>query len=97
MRDIRRYWSDRRTIEASLPEFLWLAAGESTPVQVSAAVAAGLLQARTHRIATEEEVRRELVRARDVTTQQKRTQLRKHGIAVVGMPDAPSESDTIRA
>ena len=102
MRDVRRYWSDRRTIEAGLPEFVWLVSGESAAVHVPAALAAGFLQAKTHRIATEGEARTETARAQAVNAQQKKTQLQRQGIAVVavdgmGEEDRLPESDTIRA
>ena len=57
MRDIRRYWKDVRALEASLPEFVWLVDVEgSAPVEVAAGRAAQLLLAKSHRVASEEEL-----------------------------------------
>src|SRR5579862_8616755 len=97
MRDLRRYWMDRRAIEASLPEFVWVTCGDSAPVHVPATLAAGLLLAKTHRIATEEETQAEQARSRAVHLERKRARLEREGIAVVGVAETRSESDTIRA
>ena len=85
MRDIRRYWSEVRALEASLPEFVWLVDVEgSDPVEVPAGRAAQLLLARSHRAASEEELRvqreKELVAGKDL----RRDLRRREGVAVVG-------------
>ena len=57
MRDIRRYWKEVRALEASLPEFVWLVDVEgSVPVEVGAGRAAQLLLAKSHRVASEDEL-----------------------------------------
>ncbi len=87
MRDIRRYWKEVRALEASLPEFVWLVDVEgSAPVEVAAGRAAQLLLAKSHRVASEDElsVQREIeVAARK---ERQRDVKRREGVAVVGPP-----------
>ena len=84
MRDIRRYWKEVRELQASLPEFVWLVDVDgSAPVEVPAGRAAQLLLAKSHRVATEEEVGSQ--RAKDVGTEKnrQREERRRAGVAVV--------------
>ena len=84
MRDIRRYWKEVRDLEASLPEFVWLVAVEgSVPVEVSARRAAQFLLAKSHRVASEEELGAQ--RAKEVIASKalKRDTLRRQGVAIV--------------
>ena len=84
MRDIRRYWQEVRALEASLPEFVWLVDVEgSLPVEVSAGRAAQLLLAKSHRVATEEELG--VQRAKELAAGKKlqRDRRRREGVAVV--------------
>ena len=84
MRDIRRYWTEVRDLEASLPEFLSLVAVEgSIPVEVSARLAAQLLLAKSHRVASEEELA--VQREKEVAAGKalKRDALRREGVVVV--------------
>jgi len=84
MRDIRRYWSEVRTLEASLPEFVWLVDVEgSVPVEVPAGRAAQLLLAKSHREASEDELG--VQREKEVAAAKalKRDMLRREGVAVV--------------
>ncbi|MCU1335386.1 MAG: hypothetical protein JWO19_967 [Bryobacterales bacterium] len=84
MRDIRRYWREVRALEASLPEFVWLVDVEgSVPVEVGAARAAQLLLAKSHRVASEEElsVQREIEIG--VRKERQRDARRREGVAVV--------------
>jgi hypothetical protein len=80
---VRLYWREVRAIQGGLPEFVWLSAADSAPVQVPAAQAALLLHAKSHRIAEEAEVGAHLAaeEARDFET--RREQLRRKGVAVV--------------
>lgn len=57
MRDLQQYWAEIRAIENGLPQFVWVIA-EDCLIEVARAVAAKLLHARSHRLATEEEVAR---------------------------------------
>jgi hypothetical protein len=84
MRDIRRYWSEVRALQASLPEFVWLVDVDgSAPVEVSAERAAQFLLAKSHRVATEDELRiqreKETVERMDLL----RDARRRKGIALV--------------
>ena len=84
MRDIRRYWQEVRTLEASLPQFVWLVDVEgSAPVEVSAMRAAQLLLAKSHRVASDEEI--SVQRDRDIAASKEILQdrRRRNGIAVV--------------
>jgi len=95
MRDIRRYWKDVRDLEASLPEFVWLVDVEgSAPVEVSARLGAQLLLAKSHRVASEEEVG--VQRAKEIVAGKalKRDALRREGVVVVG-PGRSGDSQPI--
>ncbi len=84
MRDIRRYWQQVRALEASLPQFVSLMDVEgSAPVEVSAMRAAQLLLAKSHRLASDEEI--SVQRDRDVAACKEIVQdrRRRNGIAVV--------------
>ena len=84
MRDIRRYWKEVRDLAASLPEFVSLVdVHGSVPVEVGARLGAQLLLAKTHRVASEEEL--SVQRAKEVAAGKdlKRDALRRAGVAVV--------------
>jgi hypothetical protein len=85
MRDLRRYWDEVREIRAGLPEFVWVveADGVHPPVEVGSEIAARLLQARSHRPATEEEVRSHSARETASNRQQAEGRLRREGVAIV--------------
>jgi hypothetical protein len=93
-RDIRGYWREVRTIEAGLPEFVWLMSGGAAPVQVSAAIAAKLLHAKSHRLASEEEVERH--RAEELATEKayRLDQKHKKGVAVIPVPPEVTPEST---
>jgi len=82
MADLKKYWQDLRAIEQRLPEYVWLT-GRGGMVQVGAAVAAKLLYAKSHRLATEEETQEHLALQQDIRRQQFQQRLRDRGIAVV--------------
>ncbi len=85
MRDIRRYWAEVRALEASLPEFVWLVDVEgSAPVEVSAGRAAQLLLAKSHRVATEDELTAQREKEAVARKQLQQDGRRRRGIAVVG-------------
>ena len=84
MRDIRRYWKEVRDLEATLPEFVWLVDVEgSAPVEVSAARAAQLLLAKSHRVASEEELGAQRAKEVAVGKELQRDRRRREGVAVV--------------
>ena len=93
MHDVRRDWREIRTIESTLPEFVWLvserdSAGEAVPecvVQVAAARAAQFLHAKTHRLATGEEVSALKEREEAAKRSAHHDLLRRQGIAVVAI------------
>ena len=84
MRDVRRYWKEVRELEASLPPFVRLVDVDgSAPVEVTALRAAQLLLAKSHRIATDDEVNAEGAREKGMEKEQRRNALRQEGVAVV--------------
>jgi hypothetical protein len=85
MRDIRQYWRDVRAMEATLPEFVWLVDVEgSDPVEVGAGRAAQLLLAKSHRVASDEELGVQQEMERDAGKERQRERRRREGVAVVG-------------
>jgi hypothetical protein len=91
--DLRRYWQEIRTLERSLPEFLWLISLSDALrghvggaiVEVAAAQAALLLYAKTHRAATDEEIREHQDREEAKRRAAEEEKLRRQGIAVVAI------------
>jgi hypothetical protein len=85
MRDLRKYWRDVRTLAASLPAFVWVVSEDGCLVEAAAEVAAKLLIVKSHRLATEDEIRArseaEAARNRETTKQGRR----KRGIEVVAI------------
>ncbi|MBZ5632759.1 MAG: hypothetical protein LAO55_06460 [Acidobacteriia bacterium] len=89
MRDIRRYWKEVRDLEATLPEFVWLVDVEgSAPVEVSAARAAQLLLAKSHRVASEEELGAQRAKEAAAGKELQRDRRRREGVAVVPPPSS---------
>ena len=87
MRDIRRYWREVREMEAALPEFVWLVAMEgSAPVEAPARRAAQLLLAKSHRMASADEVSAQRQKEIAERTSRQREEKRREGVAVVGLP-----------
>ena len=84
MRDLRKYWAEVNAIRRGLADFVWLApAGGGVLVEVTAEVGARLLQAKSHRVATEEEIAAHRT-AEDAARQRAfQEELRRKGIAVV--------------
>jgi len=84
LRDIRRYWREVRELEASLPEFLWLVDVEgSLPVEVSAGRAAQLLIAKSHRVASAEELNVQREKEVGARKELQRDRRRREGVTVV--------------
>jgi hypothetical protein len=91
MPDLRRYWEEIHAIERSLPQSLWIVSLEDALrdrmagmiVEVAAAVAAKMLHAKSHRVATEDEVRAERDRQDGVKKSAAEEKLRRLGVAVV--------------
>ena len=86
-RDVRQYWQELRSIEAGLPEYVWLAEVKSVNASFTTEVtrlnAARLLLAKSHRVATQEEVDAHLGREQDTLRLDRIEQQRREGIATV--------------
>jgi hypothetical protein len=85
MRDVRHYWQEIHALEASLPEYVRVVSITGSIAEVPAGLAAKLLHAKSHRLATEEEIR-SCVAADDARNRETaREELRRRGIAVVAV------------
>lgn len=82
MRNVQRYWQEIRAIESALPQFVWVIA-EDCLIEVARAVAAKLLHAKSHRLATEEEIAAQKRRKAEAKRQAEAERKEKEGIAVV--------------
>jgi hypothetical protein len=82
MRDLRQYWEAIRALEASLPPFVWVIANGCLS-EVSAYIAAKLLHAKSHRLASEEEVDSHKARLSAANRDAERANLRRRGIEIV--------------
>ncbi len=90
MRDVRSYWKEIHALQATLPDFLRVTSADGDVIEVSAAVAAKLLHAKSHRVATQEEIQARAA-AEDVRNRETaREELRRRGIAVVAVKQARS-------
>ncbi len=103
MRDLKVYWQEIRALQRSLPEFVWLMSLEDRKrgmvggrmAQVGAAQAAQLLHAKSHRMATEEEIAEHLEKENRTRRQTVQEGLRRRGIAVVALPVVTDEPAAI--
>jgi hypothetical protein len=94
MRDLRQYWEEVRALERTLPQFVWLMSLDDKKrgmvgrrmAEVGAAQAAQLLHAKSHRMATEEEIAAHLEKEERARRQSFQDALRRRGIAVVAVP-----------
>ena len=89
MPDLQKYWQDLRAIEQKLPSYVWLM-GNGNMVQAGAGVAAKLLYAKSHRLATEEETQSYLDRQDLLQREEFTRRLRDKGIAVVPVQRNPA-------
>jgi hypothetical protein len=85
MRDLKAYWDQVREIRGGLPEFVWLVAAAGSPVQAGSGVAARLLQAKTHRLATEDEVQSHRAQESAWNRQQTQQRLEREGVVIVAI------------
>jgi hypothetical protein len=97
MSNIRQYWQAVRAIEAALPTDVWLVAMSSPDflTQVPAEAAAKMLHAKTHRLATEEEIGAHHAREAEANKAARRERLRRSGAAVVPI-EAVEEEESPR-
>lgn len=101
MRDLRVYWQEVRTLQRSLPEFVWLMSLEDGKrgmvggrmAQVGAEAAAKLLHGGSHRLAGEEEIAAHLEKEAQARRGSFQDGLRRRGIAVVAVPASSAEGD----
>jgi len=97
MPDLRRYWREIRTLAGTLPDPTWLVSVEDTQnqhvVEVSAAVAARFLHAKSHRLATPQEI--EAQRAKEAVAKRiaVHDSLLKRGITIVALPSQQDGGD----
>ena len=82
MRDLQQYWQEIRAIENGLPQFVWVIA-EDCLIEVARAVAARLLHAKSHRLATDDEVKARNAREAEESKKAEREKKRREGIEVV--------------
>ncbi len=82
MRDLQQYWQEIRAIENGLPQFVWVIA-EDCLIEVARAVAARLLHAKSHRLATEEEVKSRNAREAEAKEKAAAEKKRREGVEVV--------------
>lgn len=93
VRDIKQFWREIRALEAELPDFVWLTAevrnkGDRPMVmEVTRAVAAKLLQQKTHRHATDAEVAEYRRREKALTHAARIEQMRREGRALVPLSE----------
>ena len=87
MFNLRKYWQALREIEKTLPDYVWLYS-QGGLVEVGAAVAAKLLQANSHRLATPEEIQQHRDQQQELQKQQFQQRLRDQGIAVVPLDNS---------
>lgn len=84
MRDLRKYWQEVRALETRLPEFVWLMSVEDAVMaEVAAHRAAQLLLAKSHRLATEDEIAEMRAKLKQAKRDAVHAGLRRRGIAVV--------------
>jgi NAD-specific glutamate dehydrogenase len=82
MRDLQRYWQEIRAIENGLPQFVWVIA-EDCLIEVARALAARLLHSKSHRLATEEEIKARQARAAEAKKQADTEMKRREGVEIV--------------
>ena len=91
MPDLKKYWQELRAIERTLADFVWLMSVENrvkggaggTMAEVAADVAAKLLYAQSHRLATTQETEAHHAAQEEVQRQSFEKRLRDKGIALV--------------
>ena len=84
MRNLQQYWQEIRALEASLPPFVWVIANDCLS-EVSAYLAAKLLHAKSHRIATEDEVLAHTQKGAVASREAARVERRWRGVEVVSV------------
>ena len=96
MPDLKKYWQEIRTIEQSLSAAVWLMSLENrakgqvagSMAEVASSTAARLLYAKSHRLATEDEIRGHQMRQAETKRQVSEQRLRDRGVALVPVGSA---------
>ena len=102
MRDLKVYWQEVRTLQRTLPEFVWLMSLEDNKrgmvggrmAETGAEAAAKLLHANSHRIATAEEIEAHLQKEDQARRENLQDGLRRRGIAVVAVTPGAADKST---
>ncbi|MBZ5601803.1 MAG: hypothetical protein LAO79_05805 [Acidobacteriia bacterium] len=85
MFDLRRYWQEIRALEGALPQYLWIVDAAGVLIEVTARIGAKMLHAKSHRVATEDEVAahrdREEAKNREAAAEKRR----RNGVEVVAV------------
>ena len=91
MADLRKYWAEVAKLECGLADYVWLTprAGGASLAEVAAPVAAKLLHAKSHRLATDEEVAAHRADQDAARRRAFNEDLRRKGIAVIPVGAAP--------
>ena len=100
MRILQEYWREVRELERTLPDFVWLMSLEDPQrghvggvlAEVPAESAAKFLHAKSHRVATPEEITLHLHQSSEAARQELHEGLRREGITVVPVVPAPVKS-----
>src|SRR3954466_6055056 len=91
MPDLKKYWSEIRALEHSLPGEVWLMSLENrargqvggSMAQAAGSAAAKLLHSKSHRLATEEEIHANQARQAELHRQVSEQRLRDRGIDII--------------
>lgn len=97
MPDLKKYWQEIRAIEQSLAGDVWLMSLENrargqvagSMAEVAAGAAAKLLYAKSHRLATDEEVENHQTRQLATRRQGLQKKLRDEGVAIIPVKTRP--------
>ncbi len=96
MPDLRKYWEEIRAIEKTLSDFVWLMSLDNPSrgqvggsiAEVSGNTAAKLLHARSHRLATDDEIGAHQMRQQEAKRDALHDRLRRQGVSVVPVHQA---------
>jgi hypothetical protein len=95
--NIQRYWKEVRSLEQTLPAVVWLvgttAGAPPFVTQVASDIAAKMLHARSHRIASDEEVAAHHANDAVALQQAKEERMRRKGEALVVVENAVVEDE----
>jgi len=87
MFDLRRYWQEIRALEGALPQYLWIVDAAGILIEVTARIGAKMLHAKSHRVATEEEILAHRERGSIADRDAAMADRRRRGVDVVSVGD----------